>query len=394
MVEQHDLIQHLGSLQKRLQEDKVPIGLFLGAGCPGAIRDGCGEPLVPDVQGLTSRCVDAAKGTDDCNKPVAKLLAKLKSDGEDSPNIERMLSEIRGILQVVGTGSFRGLTRAELEILERRICDEIVDVVSRSLPDKGTPYHRAASWIGDTDRAEAVEIFTPNYDLLMEQALEEARVPFFDGFAGSRRAFFDPYAIENEPLPSRWVRLWKLHGSVNWYADEGGAIIRTAEQPAGYRCRLIHPSHLKYEESRTMPFFVMIDRLRRFLSRPSAALVMCGYSFRDDHLNAAIADGLEANLGAVAFAIMYGRMAEYPIAEVVAKRRSNLVVLARDGGVIGGTEGAWLRRPPDDSPLWGGAVEWITKETKNGTQEWPELRLGDFAQFGEFLSNLAGAERE
>lgn len=37
------------------------------------------------------------------------------------------------------------------------------------------------TWISGTGREHPVEIFTTNYDLLFEQALERTHVPFFDG---------------------------------------------------------------------------------------------------------------------------------------------------------------------------------------------------------------------
>jgi hypothetical protein len=69
-------------------------------------------------------------------------------------------------------------------------------------------------WVGGTNRECAVEIFTPNYDLLFEEAFERAGFPYFDGFTGGHAPFFDPPSIADDVLPARWSRLWKLHGSL------------------------------------------------------------------------------------------------------------------------------------------------------------------------------------
>ena len=155
------------------------------------------------------------------------------------------------------------------------------------LPDRKTPYHDLAAWIGSIPRAYGVEVFTSNYDLLMEQALEECSVPYFDGFSGSDRTFFDTPSMEQDTIPSRWARLWKLHGSINWWRTLDGELQRKAEANEE-DIQMIHPSHLKYDQSRMMPYLAMQDRLRAFLGAGQSVLITCGYSFSDWHLNQAI----------------------------------------------------------------------------------------------------------
>jgi len=132
-----------------------------------------------------------------------------------------------------------------------------------------TPYHHVTAWIGAISRLYPIQLFTTNYDLLAEQALEENRVPYFDGFVGTRDTFFDLQAMEQDALPTRWARLWKIHGSVNWTEDQDGKIHRR-HSPGSKQ--LIYPSHLKYDQSRRMPYLAMLDRLRTFLDPDSTVL--------------------------------------------------------------------------------------------------------------------------
>jgi hypothetical protein len=387
MPVEHDLLHRVDSLQQALCSDKMPIAIFLGAGCPTAIRDEEGNPLVPAMDGLTKSCLTYLERK--CGTALKCLTGKLRADGEEQPNIERLLSEIRGLLQVIGNGEICGLRRKSLQELEREVCEHVAETMDRELPRDDTPYHRLGAWIGAIERTHPVEVFTPNYDLLLEQALEDSRVPYFDGFSGSRRAFFDAHAVENDELPSRWARLWKLHGSLNWFMSNGGnggnggAVYRSTDG-GNYSCRLIHPSHLKYDESRKMPYFALLERMRRFLLRPNSLMVVCGYSFRDEHLNACICDALQANPGgSTVFGLLYGGLAGYPAAVALAGSVSNLVLLARDRGVIGRAEGPWLEESPDDADTWHGLVEW--------EEHAPALQLGDFSVFGTFLSDVVGA---
>jgi SIR2-like domain len=245
-------------------------------------------------------------------------------------------------------------------------------------------------------RGNPVEIFTTNYDLLMEQALDECRVPYFDGFAGVRRPFFDLRAMEEDMLPPRWARLWKLHGSINWHQGAGKSVFRgSAKEDCGPK-RVIHPSHLKYEEGRRMPYLAMIDRLRAFLKKPTLAIIISGYSFRDDDINEVIVQGLESTQTAIAFALLFGQLNDYPKAVELTRERSNLTLLAQDGAIISGQEAKWLAKDAEaispDKIRW---VKWTPVDPAKKDGKWgAELLLGDFVVFGQFLHELVGHAHE
>lgn len=262
MSQYHDPIRHENYLRQCLAQDKKPIGIFIGAGAPMAIRtlskDGSSSPLIPDISELTKQVCDSLSG---CHlKPAFEAMqANFIDDGNPFPNIEEMLSHIRSLGQVAGSGEVRGLTASDLLNLDAEICGKIDDIVNQSLNSTDTPYHKVAAWVGAIPRTFPVEIFTTNYDLLMEQALEENRISYFDGFSGSRLSFFDSYSVEDDELPPRWARLWKLHGSINWHSDSKGTVYRSMSAPKADESRVIHPSHLKYEESRKMPYLASIS---------------------------------------------------------------------------------------------------------------------------------------
>jgi hypothetical protein len=295
---------------------------------------------------------------------------------------------------VAGKEGVRGLKDIDLEKLDSGICQIIHELADKELPNVETAYHHIAMWSGATRRENPIEIFTTNYDLLMEQALEDCRVPYFDGFAGARKPFFDIRAMEEDQLPSRWCRLWKLHGSINWYQDPVRGVLRGASVESGLR-RVIHPSHLKYEESRRMPYLAMIDRLRAFLKHPSSVLVICGYSFRDDHINEVIVQGLQSTQTAIAFALLHSEIGKYAKAVKLASERSNLSLLAKDGAVLGGHEAKWHHKDPEavvsDDRGW---VTWIhVNPGDDKSMQAAQLHLGDFDIFGKFVNELVGRIR-
>lgn len=385
----HDVRRQIDYLRQVLSHDKKPIALFLGAGCPTAIPhpDKKDKGLIPDIDGLTELVVSRVRKKNHKDS-FNKLYSHFEEDEKGKPNIEDILSHIRSLKQVCGSTEVRGLTGPQLDQLEKALCDEICKVVMEELPSNDSPYHHVAAWMVK-QREKPIEIFTTNYDLLMEQALEETRVPYFDGFVGARMPFFDPHAIEVDPLPSRWARIWKLHGSINWFIDKSGTVVR-GEIGSDRESRVIHPSHLKYDESRRMPYLALIDRLKFFLKQPSAGLVICGYSFGDEHLNEVIIQGLQGNSTASAFALLFAPIEKYPEAIKLAATRSNLSLLAKDEAIIGTKRGKWLKQET------GRNSDLIAVDYKEEVEEVVELmfKLGDFDSFGRFVLDLIGKEIE
>ena len=390
-----DPSRHVSLLQQCLSGGKKPIGLLLGAGCPMAIPSGNGnEPLIPDIEGITVRVRERLTGDCEIGDAFVSVEGHLKEDGNPDPTVEDLLTHIRALHAVAGNGAARGLTKAQLENLDERVCELIHQVVDQELPSLGTPYHNVAMWANAIPREFPVEIFTTNYDLLVEQALEESRVPYFDGFAGVRRPLFDPQMLESDSVPKQWTRLWKLHGSINWHLTERFEVFRGSTIEAAPK-RVIHPSHLKYQESRRMPYLAMADRMRTFMRLPASALIICGYSFGDEHINENIVQGLQHTQTAVAFALMYGSIENYPVAVTLAESRPNLNVLAEDGGVLGGQKVKWPVQEIEETTEFDTcALTWKPVGTAgNCNIRCAAFNLGDFEVFGQFLRELIGSSQ-
>lgn len=98
------------------------------------------------------------------------------------------------------------------------------------------PILHFSAWAARAAYQLPLEIFTPNYDLLLETGLETLRAPYFDGFVGNIQARFHTDLVEsfsnseNECVPSFFLRLWKLHGSVNWQRLPTGDIVRLGHE--------------------------------------------------------------------------------------------------------------------------------------------------------------------
>ena len=395
----HNPIRHLQYLRQSLAQDNKPISCFISAGCPISVEMGDGDwPLIPDVKNLS---LLINKELSD-NENYTNLLNELKKSGKDHENVEHVLSFIRGLLEVATGGIVRGLTEGHLKELDELVCKKICDRLDVSLPEKETPYHRLAKWVGSINRKAPIEIFTTNYDLLMEQAMDSLEVPYFDGFVGSRRPFFDLKAVEDNLIPLHWTRLWKVHGSINWYSEKKQSRVKVyrSSEIKEEASRLIYPSHLKYDESRKMPYLALIDQLNRFIREKSSFLILSGYSFSDNHLNGTIVNALKANPTAMVLGLMFGKYEEngklkYPKAYELAQNQHNLNIWTFDKAIIGTNVGEWKMHPSDgdmDSDI-NAFVEEASEGEENISQN-SHIKLGDFSRFTDFLKRTIGAQEE
>ncbi|MGH1466147.1 MAG: SIR2 family NAD-dependent protein deacylase [Cognatishimia sp.] len=358
-------------------------------------------PLIPDVAALTKRITASL----DSNEKYSLLLDELEKAEKNVENVEDILSFLRGLRSVAKGGDVRGFSEAELIALEQSICSEIVSVLNVALPSNETPYHQMCSWIRSIDRKVAIEIFTTNYDLLMEQALEDYEVPYFDGFVGAKKSFFDLRAVEDDMIPNHWTRLWKIHGSINWHQEtvEGRKRVFRSSSVHESNSHLIYPSHLKYEESRKMPYLALIDQLNKFIRRKSSFLILSGYSFNDGHLNDAILNALKANPTGMVLALQFGSYnfsekevgsgERYPNAYSLAKRQHNLNVWTYDKAIIGTNLCDWkvLQNTDTVDRDLREFVHNIKLEGEAGATR-QEVKLGNFSELTRFLKNLIGTD--
>lgn len=167
---------------------------------------------------------------------------------------------------------------------------------------------------------ERLNLFTTNYDRLIEYGAELAGVRLIDRFVGSLNPVFrasrmevdmhyNPPGIRGEPRYLEGVvRYIKLHGSLDWVSQ--GNIIRRFALPFGTDCSvehffpktsstdddirqlLIYPNASKDRETADYPYVELFRDLAAAICRPNATLVLYGYGFGDDHINRIIRDML------------------------------------------------------------------------------------------------------
>lgn len=375
----HNPDQYMYDFRHLISHNKKKIGILIGAGAPVSINVAdVGQPrkpLIPDIAGLTDIVYDSLD--DEKEKPAFDALAEELGD----KNIELILSRVRSLSEVIGNFEVHGLDANGYATLSQNICRIIKGVVSQDLPSDENPYSHLVSWINGINRDFAVEIFTTNYDLLVEEAMERVRTPYFDGFSGSKCAFFDPSSISSNDLPPKWIRLWKLHGSINWATNQKGEVVRGDTTSEG---NMVYPSHIKYDQTQSAPFSSLFDRLKNFLLEPDTLLLTTGFSFADAHITAKLDECLAENRSSAILAFQFKSLEEEVFATEAARRNPNINVYCSDGAVINGVKAPWgIGEQPSKN--------WEVIRNEYWNKESQKFVLGDFVAFAKFLASSGGS---
>jgi hypothetical protein len=392
----HDARKTIGDLRDHLARHDKPIAFLFGAGTSCSVKvvrakGGEQEPLIPAVAGVTRICASEVQGL---GKEYAEAWTKVEAEcGRDGKpgNIEDILSRLRMMLAAMGEqDKLLGLDRTGVSKFEeavRRTIAKIANPAIEMIPEE-TPHRSMARWLAKTSRLQPVEIFTLNYDVLIEMAFEAERIPLFDGFVGSYRPFFLPDSLRRpEAAPGlNWVRLWKMHGSVTWRRENRGGRERIVRGEPDASGEMILPSFHKYDESRQQPYAAFIDRLGRFLDQDDALLVTSGFSFGDEHINNVIFSAIENRPRTHVYALQHSDVADDHDLLKRALIQRNLIVVGSKTGIIGGRRAEWSLDEP--APFVNVVFELDPKTAAAPQPKTGQLKLGDFAKFCEFLRSM------
>ncbi|MEK6780584.1 MAG: SIR2 family protein [Bacteroidota bacterium] len=379
------------SLTKEINEIKNQlayaknIGFFFGAGTSCALS-------IPNIEMLTKAVED------DLSVDLKKSFLLIKDDlaltiKDKQVNIEDILNQIRRIREITGESDkdYIKVTGKAAKELDKEICTKIYNKIfeKEKTADLQNP-KRFFAWLNILNREFSKEVFTTNYDLIIEKSLEESRIPYFDGFVGSYEPFFWPDSIDTfigkEDLTKNWIRLWKIHGSLSWFwkldsKTNSQNIIRIGKIEDIKKMEnelVIYPSKEKYDASRKQPFLAYFDRLKNYLLNGELLFVFTGYSFSDQHINEIVFNCLRQN--SRLFAMVY-----FFKDEEVVKLHSqiatymNLNVFGPKKAIITGSLGEWEFPELDE----------FKKDKKQFEHYWNEtdstFTLGDFNKLVDFL---------
>lgn len=315
------------------------VNLLLGSGFTIAVAAACRK--YGTGMGPVALTGPLANGLNAAAKAAALAL------GRDPPNIEDQIRVLRhaidglAVLEQAGDIDEGGITLNGVGLaragLEAQLNQVMLDFM-RSILDTERQVRSALSANDETatsalrllgsflltfsSRAasrERLNIFTTNYDRLIEFGADILGLRLLDRFVGTLEPVFrssrlgvdlhyNPPGIRGEPRYLEGVvRVSKLHGSIDWRFEPGahavGEVRRSGvpfgaakehpglpEKPAD--SLMIYPNPAKDIETLEFPYADLFRDFAAANCQPNAVLVTYGYGFGDDHINRIIRDML------------------------------------------------------------------------------------------------------
>lgn len=256
--------------------------------------------------------------------------ASAKAAGRGQSNIEdhlRVANELLRGLEILDEKQQADALREDLSKTLLNFAQSILKseygIVSAAEPKRVQAFNSLVTFLmsfaSRTGTRDRLNIFTTNYDRLIETGAELAGLHLLDRFLGNLMPIFrssrldvdmhyNPPGIRGEPRYLEGVaRFTKLHGSVDWV--QAGKDIRRigvpfgAEEVAPYLKApgltggsahelMIYPNAAKDRETLAYPYVELFRDLAAVVCRPNSTLVTYGYSFGDEHINRVIRDML------------------------------------------------------------------------------------------------------
>ncbi len=326
--EKYDLsdepVKHVEKFRKNIEPwltavfQSEHLSLLLGSGFTNAVARAAGGKAVN-----MTKCEWACE--DNLKEQVDEYADQsAKTCGRGSANIE---DQLRAAMQLKDGLKVMGDTRASLwktEIDNQLKCfmDCILDSERLIRHAEDTRRDKAddllvsflLSFASRTATRERLNLFTTNYDRLIEYGCDLAGLHVLDRFVGALSPVFrasrlnidihyNPPGMRGEPRYLEGViRLCKIHGSIDWrweekelrrYAVPFGAAADHPDiphEPSG--SVMIYPNPAKDVETLDYPYSELFRDFAAAVCRPNSSLVTYGYGFGDDHVNRVIKDVL------------------------------------------------------------------------------------------------------
>jgi len=167
----------------------------------------------------------------------------------------------------------------EYSELERELLRFIRDKCIRPDIEKGVEIYSNLVKLTENYR---LEIFTTNYDPIIENVCEKLNIPYADGFLPKGNTGY--FTWNPEALNGTNLNLFKLHGSITWYKDSNSRIIKfpiDISDSRDVQSIIIYPT--EYKELFNPPFNRLYFEFSKSIFNSTNCLAI-GHSFRDPYM--------------------------------------------------------------------------------------------------------------
>lgn len=295
------------------------LSLLTGSGISSAVHK-----LATGDSGAGMEKIEITKYREQIKQKAEETAKEL---GRGEANIEDQIRTINELIKGLDTllaGKDCENIKCKLSTLKQELNDGIIkfanDVLKAeknivtSTEDEPAEYlmNFLLSFASRVATRERLNLFTINYDRIIEFGAELAGLHLLDRFTGNISPIFrssrlnidlhyNPPGIRGEPRYLEGVvNFTKLHGSIDWIEQDGQ--VRRFSLPYGtddinlYNQNedslMIYPNSSKDRETAEYPYVELFRDFASSIIKPNSTIVTYGYSFGDDHINRVLIDML------------------------------------------------------------------------------------------------------
>ena len=279
------------------------LNFLIGAGC-SSYRDGSGiEKAIPTMEGLAKEFYES--------NPNLKVDRKNAAKDLFPNNLEALINHLISLKNITTSEKSRKTLSRKISSINEFIFERVCNApYSKELIQLYKEFYLR---IVKKTRQIPVNIFTTNYDLYSENALDELGFMYNNGFLGSAQRIFNPNSynyvvVENLGLSkdvwksvSNFINLYKIHGSINWLKDDNSGLdtphilekdIDLIRNRKKYDSIMIYPTPQKDRTTLMVPYSDLFRMMQNNLLKKNSVLITLGYSFGDEHINRIILNAL------------------------------------------------------------------------------------------------------
>lgn len=308
-----DKIQNVKILLKNTH-----INFLLGAGTSyNKVDDSVSFPLMSDLLDYIRADIDVKHFYNDIKKePICEngLLAVVSNIfdkylfSEDS-NVEKFLSALDGMDFYIPDEELKGKIRdIQIQVkktIRERIKQSEVDTVKGNYIN----FYNGLKSIKQINsiKNQTFNIFTTNYDMMNEMAMESLNIHYYSGFEGIVRrkfnlayynyGFVDNFVVNNTrvQVTPEHINLFKLHGSLSWRLTNN-ELLEMNPFDNDFIPEIIYPSVDKFNNTNLIiSYSALMREFSNRLCRKDTTLFVSGLSMGDEHINKIIENALTIN---------------------------------------------------------------------------------------------------
>ena len=174
------------------------------------------------------------------------------------------------------------VVRATWELIAKHDRDVFTDAIHNEFHP---PLSRLFDHFLNTSNS-TVDVVTTNYDRVIEYACDVAGIHYASAFQPSYITTFDSQdkrTLTYRGKPVQTVKIWKVHGSLDWFVRSDGVTIRSplfTEIPSALEPLIVTPGVSKYERLTDEPFRSTLQGADKALSNANGYICF-GFGFRD-----------------------------------------------------------------------------------------------------------------